>query len=348
MRVLSCNPYTNFFYIGATWDEYYSCVERYVTDKERNDDYISFYKNEYLERDKGFYNDIRILYRCEKVYDVYFYACRDLSYVSAVYINQPYFPNYPRNPKRWRELEQVEINSLEDLKMVPMIAINKYKFKEDEEFDYCLIEALNNNVIYIKNEDEIPFHEANRERRYVCFYEKNKHKLEISVECGNIVDFGVDAVVNAANSELLPGGGVCGAIFSRAGYEELYKECRKIGGCKTGGAVITNGYNLNSKYIIHTVGPIYENDEISSILFRLAYVNTLDIADGYSLKTIALPSISTGIYGYPKEKAVKIALDTILAYDALILEKVILVCYDREMYNLYINELKERNVKIKD
>lgn len=170
----------------------------------------------------------------------------------------------------------------------------------------------------------------------------------ISIKKSNIVDCDTDAIVNAANEQLAAGGGVCGAIFNAAGYEKLTEACNDIGYCKTGEAVITDGFDLKAKYIIHTVGPVYKDDSSAKYL-RKAYINTLNLADAYCCKTIAIPSISTGIYGYPKDKAARIALDTIFNFHPKNLKEITLVCFDDETYELYYKELErqERLNKIK-
>lgn len=170
---------------------------------------------------------------------------------------------------------------------------------------------------------------------------KKSTGVKVRIEIGNIVEYDCDAIVNAANSRLMAGGGVCGAIFKAAGYEKLSKECMSIGWCETGHAVITKGYNLKAKYIIHTVGPIYSGYESAKDL-KNAYYNTLKLADDNKLKSIAIPSISTGIYGYPKDKAAKIAVEEVVKYKSNSLEEIILVCFDKETYDLYMEELNER------
>ncbi|MDH3792303.1 MAG: O-acetyl-ADP-ribose deacetylase, partial [Rhodospirillales bacterium] len=121
----------------------------------------------------------------------------------------------------------------------------------------------------------------------------------------------VDAIVNAANTELAPGGGVCGAIHRAAG-PELAEECAKIGGCPTGEARITGGYRLPAKHVIHTVGPVWHGGgQGEDALLAACYRNSLDLAQDHGLASIAFPAISTGVFGYPLERATGIAVETV-------------------------------------
>lgn len=163
----------------------------------------------------------------------------------------------------------------------------------------------------------------------------------ISVIKADITQLDVDAIVNAANQSLLGGGGVDGAIHNAAG-PELLAECRKIGGCPTGEARLTKGYNLKAKYIIHTVGPIWRSGIANeTVLLRNAYTNCLRIAQEMKIGSIAFPNISTGVYGFPKKSAAEIAIKVIKAsieknkYP----HKVIFVCFDDENFNIYKNIL---------
>ena len=134
---------------------------------------------------------------------------------------------------------------------------------------------------------------------------------EIEIKKIGIINTDCEAVVNAANNHLAMGGGVCGIIFSAAGASELTRACDKIGYCKTGEAVITPGFNLKSKYIIHAVGPIYKDGkhEEDKLLYN-AYSNSLKVAKENGVRSIAFPLISAGIFGYPKKEAWEIALKT--------------------------------------
>jgi len=136
---------------------------------------------------------------------------------------------------------------------------------------------------------------------------------EVKIECvmGDITrQEGFDAVVNAANAQLAPGGGVAGAIHRAAG-PELYEECRDLAPIKPGQAVITRGYKLPNPYVIHCLGPVYGVDQPSEVLLADCYRNALKLADEQGLRSVAFPAISTGVFGYPLEDAARVALATI-------------------------------------
>jgi O-acetyl-ADP-ribose deacetylase (regulator of RNase III) len=182
--------------------------------------------------------------------------------------------------------------------------------------------------------------------------EENPMKSEtldrIAIRMGDITQVEVDAVVNAANPTLQGGGGVDGMIHWAAG-SELLEECLKIGGCPTGEARITGGYNLPARYIIHTVGPVYGIDkEESPRLLSSCYRNSLNLAVRHGLQSIAFPAISCGIYGYPVEEACRIALDTTLEFlendDSI--RKVIFVLYSCKHYDIYSAYLHEKSNNI--
>lgn len=167
----------------------------------------------------------------------------------------------------------------------------------------------------------------------------------IRLSRGDITKFEVDAIVNAANNSLLGGGGVDGAIHRAAG-PALLKECRGLGGCGTGEAKITGGYRLPARYVIHTVGPVYhEGSETNRRDLRNCYVNSLKLAVAHGVRTIAFPSISTGVYGYPVEKASRIALETIEEFlkDDDTLEAVTVVCFDEMTCEAYENLMREKD-----
>lgn len=156
---------------------------------------------------------------------------------------------------------------------------------------------------------------------------------------GDITNVHTDAIVNAANSSLLGGGGVDGAIH-RAGGPKILEECIQIrnrqGKCKTGEAVVTTAGNLPAKYVIHTVGPIWNGDEEKcSKLLANCYTSSLKLAENLQIKTIAFPNISTGVYKFPKELAAKIAILEIQNFQSETIEKVIFVCFDDENEEMY-------------
>ena len=151
----------------------------------------------------------------------------------------------------------------------------------------------------------------------------------------DITKMKVDAVVNAANSALKMGGGVCGAIFSAAGAQELQAECDQIGGCNVGEAVITAAYNLPAKYIIHTVGPIWQGGNANEAqLLHNCYINSLTLALKHQCQSIAFPLISSGIYGYPKDQALHIAFSAISQFLFANEANVYLVLFDKKAITL--------------
>ena len=155
--------------------------------------------------------------------------------------------------------------------------------------------------------------------------------MNIKVIQGDItkLDSDVEVIVNAANSSLLGGGGVDGAIHRAAG-PELLKECIALHGCKPGEAKATKAYNLDNKYIIHTVGPRYYSDPHPKETLTNCYINSLKLADSLHLESIAFPSISTGAFGYPIQEAFKIMIETICSYQSKAIRKVYISIYPNE------------------
>ena len=162
--------------------------------------------------------------------------------------------------------------------------------------------------------------------------------MNIKVIKGDITRLDVDAIVNAANTSLLGGGGVDGAIHRAAG-PELLEECRLLNGCITGDAKYTKGYKLNAKYVIHTVGPVWrggnsnEPEQLASCYYR-----SLEIAKCLDVKAIAFPNISTGVYGFPKSQAAGIAIKTVKQWvqaNPFLSIEITFVCFDDENYDLY-------------
>lgn len=170
---------------------------------------------------------------------------------------------------------------------------------------------------------------------------------DIEIIKGDITTIKVDVIVNAANTSLLGGGGVDGAIH-RKGGKLILEDCIKIrnrqGGCKVGNSVITNAGNLPSNNVIHTVGPRWnkghsnEDEKLKS-----CYRTSLQIAEENKLETIAFPNISTGIYGFPKERAAKIAIKTAREWKENNIKKIYFVCFDEENYNIYNNLIEAKN-----
>ena len=164
----------------------------------------------------------------------------------------------------------------------------------------------------------------------------------------DITKMEVDAIVNAANPTLLGGGGVDGAIHKAAG-RELFEECKTLGGCETGQAKITKGYRLPAKYVIHTVGPIYEDGKRGEKeLLSLCYKNSLILAKEYALETVAFPLISAGVYGYPKAEAIKIAIDAITEFLIENDMTVYLVVFSRDVFEITGNLFNDVQAYIDD
>ena len=164
---------------------------------------------------------------------------------------------------------------------------------------------------------------------------------KIEIYKGDISKLNVDALANAANTSLLGGGGVDGAIHRAAGTE-LLDQCKKLKGCKTGEAKITKGYNLPAKYVIHTVGPVWNGGKHNEDnLLASCYRNSLKLAIENRIKSIAFPAISTGVYRFPLERSTKIAIDEVTKFlnhhDEI--EKVIFVAFDEQTYNYYAEAL---------
>ena len=172
---------------------------------------------------------------------------------------------------------------------------------------------------------------------------KARAQDRIAVVEGNITKQAVDAIVNAANTTLLGGGGVDGAIHRAAG-PELLAECRTLGGCATGSAKITKGYRLPSKFVIQTVGPVWRDgkhgeDELLASCYRSCFT----LVEQHPIRTVAFPSISTGAYGFPMERAARIAVSEtrdFLQRNSTV-EKILLVCFGRSAFDIHMRAVKE-------
>jgi O-acetyl-ADP-ribose deacetylase (regulator of RNase III) len=172
---------------------------------------------------------------------------------------------------------------------------------------------------------------------------------KLKVVKGDITALDVDAIVNAANTTLLGGGGVDGAIHKAAG-PELLAECKVIGGCPTGEARITKGYRLPARHVIHTVGPVYKGSEKDPVLLAACYRNSLQLAVGNQCKSIAFPAISCGVYGYPIEKACKLAIDTTCEFLASSdeIDQVLFVLFSPSDEKVYIDYVETKRTRSGD
>lgn len=173
--------------------------------------------------------------------------------------------------------------------------------------------------------------------------------MEIQLVKGDITKVDVDAIVNAANSSLLGGEGVDGAIH-KAGGNEILDECLKIrarqGECKVGEAVFTTAGRLRTRFVIHTVGPVWrDGKQNEQSLLEACYRNSLILAEDLKLETVAFPNISTGVYGFPKPQASVIAVNTVKKHKPDSIRKVIFVCFDEENFNLY-RQLLNHSIEI--
>ena len=174
------------------------------------------------------------------------------------------------------------------------------------------------------------------------------HKATLELLQGDITDQDTDAIVNAANRSLLGGGGVDGAIHRAAG-PQLLAECRTLGGCETGDAKITKGYNLKARHVIHTVGPVYYSaGKNAPDLLSSCYRRSLEVASQNKIESIAFPSISTGAYGYPLNEAAPIALKTVMDYLKTHpdIERVRFVLFGSDAYQAYEKALKNLKEKV--
>ncbi len=159
--------------------------------------------------------------------------------------------------------------------------------------------------------------------------------MEIQAWQGDITTLDVDAIVNAANNALRRGAGVCGAIFAAAG-PELDEACAVIGHCDTGGAVVTPGFALPARWIVHAVGPVWQGGGANEEeLLASAYRRSMEVAAEAGARSLALPAISTGVFGFPPDRAATIAVDTVRRFTDPRLERIVLVAFDRDTYERY-------------
>jgi len=166
--------------------------------------------------------------------------------------------------------------------------------------------------------------------------------ISIEVIIGDITKQTTDAIVNAANKSLLGGGGVDGAIHLAAG-PQLLEACKKLNGCETGEAKITQAFNLPSKYVIHAVGPVWKGGNSGEVeKLSNAYKSSLKLADENQCTSIAFPNISTGVYGFPKEKAAEVVADLVKNHlpELTFVKQIFFVCFDEENYEIYQRALK--------
>ena len=170
----------------------------------------------------------------------------------------------------------------------------------------------------------------------------SQSRINISVERSDITTLAVDVIVNAANRSLLGGGGVDGSIHRAAG-PELLAACKDLNGCETGQAKITQAFKLPSKFVIHTVGPVWTGGEKNETsLLSSCYTRSLSLACDHELATIAFPAISTGAYGYPLMKATQIAVKSVANWQSVYPKNVIFCCFDNQTLNIY-EEILQRN-----
>lgn len=171
----------------------------------------------------------------------------------------------------------------------------------------------------------------------------NSNETVIEILQGDITQQpACDAIVNAANAQLMPGGGVAGAIHRAAG-PELVDECKSLAPIKPGEAVITKAYKLPNKFVIHCLGPVYGIDKPEDILLRNCYVNALKVAENYNVKSIAFPAISTGIFGYPMEEAAEVAIKAIIDTTSILnnIKLIRIVLFDNESFSIHKNILEK-------